>query len=303
MKNFLKRFLAVYLCLCIVGTIGVLAAGNEIYEYSLLRKNKVGYTSVQKKRWIAKNGENIYITSEDGLKLHGHLKENPESNGKYAIICHGGSGNATTVTDWTKGFYNMGFSVLCPNARAHGRSEGNVKGMGYLERRDIVLWANEIIRRNPSAQILLFGISVGGSTVLFASGENDLPENVKAVVSDCAFTTVYKEFGNILRRHVSFLPDFPIVDGISLMCKIRGGYSFREASCVEAVKKSKTPTLFIHGNADTKIPFDMLEALYDNASCPKQKLVIEGADHVKSHSTDPELYWRTIESFVKNNFM
>jgi len=174
--------------------------------------------------------------------------------------------------------------------------------MGYLERKDIILWINEIVKNNPTAQILLFGVSMGGATVLFTSGEKNLPENVKAVVSDCAFTRVYDEFGNVIRRYIPFLPDFPVVDSASVVCEIRGGYSFRDASCVKAVKRSDTPTLFIHGSKDTYVPFHMLHTLYENAACPKEKLIVEGAGHADARETDPELYWSTVKAFVEKYF-
>lgn len=303
MKMIIKKLLTGYLCLCLLGTVGFFAVGNGIYSFALLRDGKTGYSAKQENRWIVQNSEDVYITSEDGLKLHAHLKENPGADGKYAIICHGYSGNATTMSAWAKTLYGMGFNVLCPNARAHGKSEGKVTGMGYLERKDIILWINEIVKNDPTAQILLFGVSMGGATVLFTSGEKNLPDNVKAVVSDCAFTRVYEEFGNVIRRYVPFLPNFPVVDSASVVCEIRGGYSFRDASCVKAVKKSDTPTLFIHGSSDTFVPFYMLDTLYNNASCEKVKLVIDGAGHADARETDPELYWRTVENFLKDKFI
>ena len=132
--------------------------------------------------------------------------------------------------------------------------------------------------------------------------EADLPENVRAVISDCAFTSVYDEIGNVMKRYASFLPSFPIVDSGSVVCELTGGYSFRDASCVEAVKRSTTPTLFIHGSKDSFVPFYMLGILYDNAVCEKQKLVVEGAGHAASRKTDPTLYWNTVKDFVENKF-
>lgn len=303
MKQIIERLIITILCLCVLGTVGFFAVGNGIYSYALLRKGDVGYTEEQEKRWIVQNSKDVYITSEDGLKLHAHFKRNPRAKGRYAIMCHGGSGNAIAITPWTRELFRMGFNVLCPNARAHGKSEGDAKGMGYPERRDIIQWINQIIKKDPDARILLFGLSVGGATVLLTSGENDLPENVKAVVSDCAFTNLYEEFGNIIRRYVPFLPNFPVVDSVSLVCKIRDGYFFREADCVEAVKRSKTPTLFIHGNADTRIPLSMLDTLYENAGCEKEKLIIDGAGHADARETDPRLYWRTVKNFLKDKFI
>lgn len=303
MKKLLKISLIIYLCLCLIGTASFFTAGNIICRFALERKPDTAYTEAHTESWIAKNGTDKYITSEDGLTLHGHYTQNPTANGKYAIICHGYTGNATNMSGYARMLYNMGFSVLSPNARAHGKSHGELIGMGYLERRDIICWINEIIKNDPSAQILLFGVSMGGATVLFTSGEADLPVNVRAVVSDCAFTSVYDEIGNVMRRYASFLPDFPIVDSGSVVCELSGGYSFRDASCVDAVKRSRTPTLFIHGSKDSFVPFYMLDILYENAACEKQRLVVEGAGHAASYKTDSELYHNTVKSFIENKFI
>ena len=302
MKKLLKIFFIIYLCLFFVGSASFFTVGNGICRFALERKPDTVYTDNHLGTWIAQSGEDRYIISEDGLTLHGHYKENPYAEGKYAIVCHGYTGNATNMSVYAKELYSMGFSVLCPNARAHGISEGELIGMGYLERRDIICWINEIIKNDPSAQIMLFGVSMGGATVLFTSGEADLPENVRAVISDCAFTSVYDEIGNVMKRYASFLPSFPIVDSGSVVCELTGGYSFRDASCVEAVKRSTTPTLFIHGSKDSFVPFSMLGILYDNAVCEKQKLVVEGAGHAASRKTDPTLYWNTVKDFVENKF-
>ena len=41
---------------------------------------------------------------------------------------------------------------------------------------------DEIQKMDKDAEILLFGTSMGGATVLFASGEKDLSSSVKAVI-------------------------------------------------------------------------------------------------------------------------
>lgn len=302
MKRLLKLTVISCIVLCIIGTVSFFAVGNGICSFALSRRTDSAYTEEELSRWIAINGKDLYISSEDGLRLHGHMIENSNNSKRYAIVCHGYSGNATTMSAYAKKLYSMGFSVLCPNARNHSLSQGDITGMGYSERRDIVLWINEILKREPRAEILLFGVSMGGATVLFTSGEADLPPNVKAVVSDCAFTSVYEQVGSVIKLYAPFLPDFPIVDSASVVCELKGGYSFRDASCVEAVKKSRTPTLFIHGSADTYVPFYMLDILYSNAACPKEKLVIENAGHAASKNTDPYLYWETVENFISKNF-
>lgn len=303
MKKLIKICFILWLCLALLASASTLAVGKGIFHFALTRERNTAYNEAHLGTWLSKNSDEVFTTSEDGLNLHAHLKINPFAEGKYAIICHGYKGNATNMSVYAKRLYDLGFTVLCPNARAHGKSEGELIGMGYLERRDILTWIREIISRDPSAQILLFGVSMGGATVLFTSGESDLPENVRAVVSDCAFTSVYDEVGNVMRGYVPFLPSFPFVNGGSIVCMLGGGYSFIKASCVLAVQNSRTPTLFIHGSKDTFVPFYMLDSLYENAKCEKQRLVIDGAGHAAAQGTDPELYWATIKEFINNHFI
>lgn len=241
--------------------------------------------------------ESLYINSSDNLKLHAVLKNNPKSNNKFVIVCHGYFGDHNSTLKYAKEFYNMGYSILCPDARAHGESEGEVIGMGYLERGDILLWINKLLQIKPNSKIALFGVSMGAATVLMTSGEEKLPANVKAIISDCAYSSVYDEVDyivkNMTKLHSSFL-----THGISAASTLRGNYSFHNASCVKAVKKSCTPTLFIHGDKDNFVPFYMLNKIYQNAACQKQKLVIKGASHAGSAQKEPETYWNTIKIFL-----
>ena len=73
----------------------------------------------------------------------------------------------------------------------------------------------------------------------------------------------------------------------SLICTLRAGYSFAEASSLEQVKKAKMPILYIHGEKDNFVHTEMVYPLYE--ACPTQKrlLVVEGAGHGSSYIMDP----------------
>lgn len=315
----LKVLFKIWLVLFVIGCVAFFSVGNFVYSFALLRNSAFSMQNItsllsgkssdtaeysgaseEKSTWLEANGTDKYITSSDSLRLHAFFAENQNSNHRFAIVCHGYSSKASHMSYFAKMFYDRGFSVLVPDARAHGESEGNVRGMGYTERRDIILWINEILKFDSNAEIVLYGVSMGGATVLMTSGESDLPKNVKAVVSDCAYTSVYDEIGVQVKRYTS-LPPFPIVDSASVISEIRGGYSFRDASCVDAVKRSITPTLFIHGSADGFVPFYMLDELYSSAVCEKEKLVIEGAGHAASVSVDSETYWEKVFEFISKH--
>lgn len=247
------------------------------------------------KKWYGENGEDVYIMS-DSFRLHGKLFKN--SGTKYALVCHGYTSKAKHMAGFVNKFHTLGYNVLAVDARAHGDSEGTKIGMGWVERFDVIEWINYIISLEPDAQIILHGVSMGASTVLMASGE-ELPKNVKAIIADCGYTSEWDEFRQ--EADVLHIPWFPVLNASSAISKIRDGYDFKQASAVEQVKKSHTPTLFIHGSEDELVPYGMLNELYSAANCEKEILTIQGAGHALSSSVAPELYWNTVEAFLEKH--
>lgn len=158
--------------------------------------------------------------------------------------------------------------------------------MGWPERRDVVRWCQQLIAEDPEAEIVLYGVSMGAATVMMASGEADLPVQVRCVIEDCGYTSVWDEFSGQLKELFG-LPPFPVLNAADLVCRIRAGYSITEASALRQVERSVTPTLFIHGEEDTFVPFWMLEELYQAASCEKEKLAVPGAAHAESAAVAP----------------
>ncbi|HAX72748.1 MAG TPA: alpha/beta hydrolase [Firmicutes bacterium] len=248
--------------------------------------------------WLLNEGptSELNITSDDGLTLHAYEVLNENKTNKWVIATHGYTSDATQMSSYAKKFYDMGYNVLIPNLRGHGDSEGDYIGMGWHDRLDMLSWIELILKGTPDADIVLHGVSMGAATVMMTSGE-DLPSNVKAIVADCGYTSVWDQFAYQLDELFS-LPAFPIMHASSLVAKLRAGYYLDEASALEQVKKSKTPILFIHGDKDDFVPYEMMEELYNAAGSEKEMLTVEGAEHAKSSSANPELYWTTIYNFV-----
>lgn len=234
------------------------------------------------------------ITSDDNLNLHAY--EFNQHTDRWAIIAHGYSSEGKQMAKSAEHFYENGYSVMVIDLRSHGKSEGDYIGMGWDDRLDLLKWVHLIEKENPNAQIVLYGVSMGAATVMNTTGEN-LPVNVKAAIEDCGYTSTWDIFAH--QMHSLFnLPSHPFLDFADLVTQLRAGYSFREGGALDQVKKSTTPTLFIHGSKDNFVPFYMLDELYNAASCKKQKLVINGAGHGESAETDPIKYWNTIDTFL-----
>ncbi|MFF3099577.1 alpha/beta hydrolase [Viridibacillus arvi] len=236
------------------------------------------------------------IVSSDKLTLKGHLYENNNSDHKWVIVDHGYTSNNALMVRWIRNFYEKGYNVLAPNLRGHGESEGDYIGMGWDDRKDMLLWIKTITDKDPKAEIALFGISMGGATVMMTSGEK-LPSNVKVIVEDCGYSSVMDVFTYQLDDLFN-LPKFPVMNAANTVTKIRAGYDLTEASAVKQVAKSKTPMLFIHGDKDTFVPYEMLDEVYNAANVDKEKLIIPGAGHGEAEKVNPEKYWNTVWGFV-----
>ncbi|MFV0394045.1 MAG: alpha/beta hydrolase [Coprobacillaceae bacterium] len=242
------------------------------------------------------NYSDEYMQSRDDLKLHAYQIENEVETNKWVIICHGYTSEASNMTASAKNFNTLGYNILLPDARGHGQSEGDYIGMGWDERLDIVDWIDQIIEKDKDAQIVLYGVSMGGATVMMTSGE-DLPSNVKVIVEDCGYTSVRGIFSYQLQETFG-LPSFPVMDFANLVTNFKAGYSLNEASAIEQVKKSKTPILFIHGDEDTFVPSHMVEEVYEAATIEKDIYIVPGAGHGAAATVAGEAYWQTVDNFI-----
>lgn len=292
------------------GTLGMV--GNFFYNLALdtktpkkfitnaIRESQIGTEKIihDSLNWLLNKSNFIdeYITSHDKLKLHAFKILNKSNSNKWAILVHGYTGSCTDMGEYAIKFYDMGYNILIPDLRGHGVSDGKYIGMGWPDRLDMLKWIDLIMSISQESQIVLYGISMGGATVSMTSGEK-LPKNVKAIISDCAYSCVWKQFSHQLKVLYS-LPTFPIINLSSLVTKLKAGYNFKQASTLKQVSKSVTPMLFIHGDMDDFVPYSMMEELFNAAKCEKEKLSINGAGHARCASTDPETYWSSIFNFI-----
>ncbi len=241
--------------------------------------------------------EDMFIMSDDGLKLHATYFRN-EGSKKIAICFHGYTSEGMNDYSTLAIFYKKnGYNLLLVDERAHGQSEGTYIGFGCLDRHDAKLWIDEMIKKHgEDCKILLHGDSMGGSTVLMTTGL-ELPPQVKAAVSDCAFTSAWDVFTSVL-KNMYHLPAFPLMQISNKMIYKRAGYKLDECDARVEVAKAKIPILFIHGSADSFVPCSMVHELYEACKTEKKLVIVEGAGHVESCYRDADLYEGTIEEFI-----
>lgn len=256
----------------------------------------------RKKFVLAKPHSDVYMESYDGLRLHAVYFPAARDAGRAVICFHGYTGEGlSNYAAMAEYFLKHGYAVLLPDARAHGQSEGEYIGFGCLDRQDALGWINWVIREcGEDVGIMLHGTSMGGATVLMASGL-DLPDNVKGIVSDCGFTSPREVFTHVL-NNMYHLPAFPAIQGADLINRKLAGYGMDECNAKYEVQKAKVPILFIHGDADTFVPCSMCHEIYDNCRSPKRILIVEGASHAESYYKDMETYEKALDEFAAEIF-
>ncbi len=241
--------------------------------------------------------ERILLMSHDGLTLVGHLTEHPEPRGMF-LMAHGyRSSGVFDFSGAVEDIMGMGFSLLIIDQRAHGESEGNSICFGEKERHDIVRWAEYLKMRYPELPVILDGVSMGAATVAMG-GAIGYPDNVRAAICDCGYTTPEAICKLTLKRWFH-LPPFPIYYAAKLIVKCIAGCDLGGASSeagLRALCERGVPILIAHGKADGFVPYYMAEENY--AACTgdcAELFAVSDADHGMAYLHDRDGYIAAME--------
>ncbi|MBR1806750.1 MAG: alpha/beta hydrolase, partial [Selenomonadaceae bacterium] len=111
------------------------------------------------------------------------------------------------------------------------------------------------------------------------------------------YTSAYEMFTAQLNK-IFGLPEYPVMPCANLVCQFRTGVKISDAAPLDVVDKIKVPVLFIHGDADTLVPFEMCGRLFDACTSPKEKFVVAGAGHADCKRTNPTAYFDKVFTFT-----
>lgn len=250
--------------------------------------------------WIREHTpQDAYITSRDGLRLHALWI--PASRSKATVILAHGY-RSTYLLDFAlmlDVYHQLGFNILIPEQRSHGESEGKYITFGVKESADMLDWIayhNEQLGQWP---VLLCGMSMGASTVLFMADE-PMPVNVCGMIADCGFTSP-KEILKKVYRDLIRIPAGPSIWAAELFARLFGGFSLYGKDTRRTLAHSRLPVLMIHGMADDFVPYQMTSQGYDACTSEKQLLLVANATHGASYFYDPVGYSAAIMYFLKTH--
>ena len=225
----------------------------------------------------------------DRVTLRGWLVRPVVRNENVVIVLHGLGDNRLGMTGYAQLLLAHGYTVLLPDARAHGASGGTLATYGLLEREDIHRWVDFLRAAEKPQCIYGMAESMGAAQLLQSLQAGT---QLCAVVAESSFST-FREIaydrmgqpfgagpwvGRILLR--------PLVEIAFLRARWKYGLAMWQISPAAAAAGSRIPILLIHGQIDSNIPVRHSRAIH--AASPRTVLwEVQGADHCGALAVAP----------------
>ena len=296
--------LILLVCLAI-GGYTFFAACKRKKEYSWHDSGAIQNTSyapyinliTQSTQWLDSHlAKEVFITSNDGLKLCALWI--PAENARGTILLAHGY-RSTMLVDFggVMDFYhNLGLNLLIPYQRSHGKSEGKYITFGVLESKDMLRWVDFHNSSLACCPMILSGLSMGASTVMYMLDQT-LPANVVAAIVDCGFTSPAEIIGKVFHDVTHVRGSF-FVRIADIYARIFAKFSLYEKDSRMTLKYNSLPILMVHGKADDFVPSYMSEQAFACAGGKKHLLLAEDAGHGLSFLRSREEYISLIHEIL-----
>ena len=272
------------------------AIAEKVFHSVFDKKNYKYGTDPKYQKWINEsNVTQVKIDSFDGLKLNAYNVRNHD-DAPYIIMLHGIWSNKTYMYNRAYEFDKLGYNILLVDQRAAGDSEGNYYTYGQKESLDLLLWIDYLIQKDSNVKIILYGVSMGAATIMIASASK-LPDNVRCLVEDCGFSSMYDVVERTIRKEYGIKYTKVIMKLLESKMAEKFNMTFDDACPKKCLQSNEKPILIIHGMKDEFVPYDMAKILYNNNKGIRKFYPVPDADH--GEAIHDKNYFLNIDLFIK----
>jgi uncharacterized protein len=284
----LLLFLVLYLIFCALA--GIFVADGTLHPARLLLTPQAQATMTEISRTLDSNLQDVSITTPDAVTLRAWAIHPRLSNGDAVILLHGLADNRIGMTGYAQLLLNQGFTVLLPDARAHGASGGQLATYGLLERNDIHQWFDFLSTHDHPHCIFALGESMGAAQLLQSLA---VEPHFCAVAAESSFSSFREIAFDRMGQPFRLGPWFgrtilrPVVEFAFLYVRWKYNLDMQQASPENSVAATKVPVLLIHGQIDSNIPLRhsrRIHTLNPNAILWE----VPNADHCGAISAAPQ---------------
>lgn len=251
----LLLFLTLYLAFCAVA--GIYVADGTLHP----ARRPITQTDETSMREIARHLDSdldsVSITTPDAITLGAWSIHPRVANGDAVILLHGLGDNRIGMTGYAQLLLAHGFTVLLPDARAHGASGGELATYGLLERNDIRQWFDFLVARSHPHCIFGLGESMGAAELLQSLV---VEPRFCAVAAESSFSSFREIAYDRMGQPFHLGPWFgrtllrPVIEFAFLYVRLKSGLDMQQVSPEDSVSATRIPIFLIHGQIDSNIP-------------------------------------------------
>ncbi len=242
--------------------------------------------------------EDVEMQSDSGNVLRGWFVPPPErSDGRVGIFVHGAySSRYQALENGGKYWYPRGYGLLTMDLSGHGSSGGDYVTYTVKERQDVaamVRWARTHPAIDPR-RVVVFGTSNGAASVIYAAAADG---EIPGLALDAPYGNLWDAAGSMLSaRGGSAILRYPLF----LAVWWRTGIDLGEVRPADVITDIQAPVLFIHGDADRRVPLTHSESMHaarEQAGLPSELWVLPGGEHGFDNYPPEGIFWSRVLDF------
>jgi dipeptidyl aminopeptidase/acylaminoacyl peptidase len=276
-------------------TIGILAvlvilwcAGGYVAATIALTPKKETITDRDK---IAdKDVSEVTIRTEDGLNISAwYVKNSPD---RVVVFLPGIGSCRTQFVSRAEFYISLGYSVLMPDFRSTGKSEGKYVSIGWNEHKDLIA-CMQFLRDQGYAHIGAHGISMGAAAICYTMKDvNDY----SFVVLESSYDTMDHALFN--RMDLKGIPHF-VAYPMKWFAEWIIGTRIKNMAPVDFMKCCKAPTFVMGGDNEGFLKVSETQSIFDQCAAKQKKFYIfKGAHHGNLLRQNPDEFKKELTSFL-----
>jgi alpha-beta hydrolase superfamily lysophospholipase len=241
--------------------------------------------------------EEVRLDTPDGQRLGAWLKAGQPGR-DVVLLLHGHGGSRTGSLTRLNHLAQAGVTVFALSFRGHGDSTGTRMDFPGL-RRDVDTAFAYLHKRFPHERIKIMGTSLGAGAALMAAPD---------VSSSCAGYLLEAPFQD-LDTAVRHRLDVDLGPGLSQLAYaglwawsplfVPGGLKNVNPCLGAAAILPQTPLVVLAGGSDRRAYVSEAQAILAQYRGHGLLVVVPGADHSHMIDTNPTLYWKTVDDWVR----
>jgi pimeloyl-ACP methyl ester carboxylesterase len=225
--------------------------------------------------------EDVSFRSADGVDLRAWWVPAAAAKGTV-VMAHGLNRSRIEMVRRVPFVHSAGWNALLLDLRHHGASGGKTTTFGAKEKEDVKA-AVRLARERSPGPIVLWGVSLGGASVVLAAAEDS---TVAGVICDSS----YRSLRDTVQHHLQLfrgwrfwlriVPRWPVADLTLFWIGRRGRFDPATVDVrAAAARLAGRPVLFVANSEDRRMPKEIAFDLQAAAGPGAEVLIVPGRSH------------------------